>query len=373
MIRVLEIVGLMDRGGIETMLMNIFRTIDRSKVILDFLLATDKECDYNEEIRKLGGKIYSVPSPHKGIIKNKLALENFFTKHKEYTIVHLHRGNLFWIETLMAAKRVGIPVRIIHGHSTKHNEGRLFSYLHIFHQLFVKNYATHYFACSSLAAKWMYGNKVSHDECQIINNGIICDKFIFDREKRKIVREEFGLEDDEMAIVNVARLEQPKNHDFILNIFFELHKMYPKTKLFLVGDGKRKTEIEERIHALNLKESVILTGLRRDVDFLLQGMDFFLMPSHYEGLPGAAIEAQGSGLPCLLSDTITKETAITNLVEYMSLDDTVSKWASKIFDMSKDFQRRDMQEEIKMSGFDMSKIALDLQEFYLSEYLKWKK
>ncbi len=365
MIRVLEVLAGMNRGGVETTLMNIFRSIDREQVVLDFLLTTDKECDYSAEIRELGGKIYFVPNRKEGFTKNRKALDEFFKSHPEYKIVHMHGASLTYIEPLKAAKRAGVPVRIIHSRNTQQSGSKLHVLLHYWHQRQIKDVATHYFACSGLARDWMYGKRIPKDECRIINNGIISRKFVFDEAVRKQVRGELGLGNNEFAVVNVGRLADQKNHGFLLDVFKEIVKINPDSKLFLIGEGPNRGKIEEKIREYKLNDKVQLLGVRGDINVLLQGMDLFLMPSLYEGLPGSVVEAQGSSLPCLLSDTITKEVAITNLVQYMSLQDDAAKWAETAEEMWKNSGRRNTREEIVDAGFDMENIAAEMQQFYL--------
>lgn len=366
MIRVLEVVASMNRGGVETTLMNILRTIDREKVIMDFLVTTDEECDYYDEIRELGGLIYSVPNRRKGVFKNKKALDDFFRVHNEYKIVHMHGASLSYIEPLIAAKKNGVPVRIIHSRNTRQNGSRVHVLLHFYHRLFIKNIATHFFACSKLAADWMYGNKIQLDRWTMINNGIITDKFVFNQNKRDEIRKELNINNDEYAIVNVGRLADQKNHLFLLKVFVGVLKRDSSAKLFLVGDGPNRVLIENFIRENGIEDSVSLLGVRSNIYDLLQGMDLFFMPSLYEGLPGSVIEAQGSSLPCILSDSITKEVAVTNLVEYLSLNDGIDMWVESIL-KKKNYKRRNTKDEIVNAGFDMNTIAMKLEEFYIEE------
>lgn len=366
MVRILEIVASMDRGGVETTLMNIFRMIDKNKIVFDFLLATDRECAYNEEIRNLGGRIYSVPNRKKGLKKNRDALDAFFAEHKEYQIVHMHAASLSYIEPLKAAKRYGIPVRIIHSRNTKQNGSRMHILLHYFHQIQIGGIANYYFACSDLAGQWMYGSRIPKSKRRIINNGINSDKFVYDLSIRNKLRSELEIEEDEYAIVNVGRLSEQKNHIFILDIFRHMINQGGNYKLFLVGDGKNKEKIKKKIKEYGLEDRVTFVGVRSDINKILQAMDLFLMPSLYEGLPGSAVEAQGSSLPCLLSDTITKEVAITDLVKFMSLKEEPKVWAKEAISMLNTCIRRNTQEEIIKAGFDMKSISNDLQSFYLS-------
>src|SRR6056297_1304881 len=193
MIRILHVVNAMDRGGIETFIMNIYRNIDRSKIQFDFLLHTKNECAFNKEIRDLGGEIYIVPARNQGIFKNRKALDDFFKKHTEYRIVHQHVSSLTYVHPLKIAKKHHVPTRIIHSHNIKQGGSFIHKYIHLWNQLFVKSYATNYFACSDLAAKWLYGKRqYKEKEYMVINNAIDSEKFVFNPKKRNEYRKKLG-------------------------------------------------------------------------------------------------------------------------------------------------------------------------------------
>lgn len=367
--RVLQVVAGMGRGGVETTLMNIFRTLDRSKIVFDFLLQTDKKCDYHDEILSLGGRIYSVTPRNKSVLKNRKELNEFFGEHNDYKIVHMHVSSLSYVEPLKAAHRHGVPVRIIHSRNTKQGgKSRIHKYLHYWNQRNVKSFATDFFACSDLAAFWLYGKKqFEAGEFKIINNGIQVDKFVYNPQKREEMRSNLEIS-NKFAIVNVGRFYNQKNHMFLLDIFKNIHDKRSDSVLVLIGDGPLRQSVENKIEQLGLKESVILTGVRSDIPELLQAMDIFIMPSFYEGLPGTIVEAQGAGLPCLLSDTITKQVQITTLVDYISLDSDPEIWANRAMQMVDSNERRNTQQELKDAGFDMTTISKKLENFYISKY-----
>ncbi|SDN15889.1 glycosyltransferase family 1 protein [Acetanaerobacterium elongatum] len=369
MVRVLHIVFSMNRGGIETILMNIFRNIDRSKLMFDFLVHTKEDCAYDEEIRALGGRIYSVPSRRAGLLKNRRALDAFFKAHPEYKIVHQHVSSMSYVEPLKAAKRAGVPVRIIHVHGTSEGASWLHVPLHYLNRLGVKRLATHYFACSDLAARWLYGaRQFRAKEYCIINNGTQPESFVFNPETRERIREELHLQ-NKFVIGLVGRFHYLKNHIYLLDAFSKLHERAPDAVLLLVGDGELREEITSHIQALGLEAAVVLTGMRPDVPEVLQAIDVFCMPSFHEGLPLSVIEAQGAGLPCLLSDTITKQVAITDLVQYLSIKRPPEDWAEKLMQM-RGIPRRDTCSELVAAGFDLSGITQELQSLYLDLGLK---
>lgn len=368
MIRVLNIVRGMNRGGLETTLMNILRNIDRSKVQFDFLVNTQEKCDYDDEIRALGGKIYYIPPRREGIKKYKRELVRFFSNHKEYKIVHQHVSSLSDIEALKAAKQVGVPIRIVHSRNSQHSGSVIHKYLHFWNQRKISKVATDFFACSELAARWLFGDKLYRENNHIIiNNGIETERFVFSKEKRNLIRRDLGV-GNKVLIGNVGRLHKQKNHTFILDVFKTLNTSIPETMLILVGDGVLRNSLENKAKELGIQESVIFTGVRKDIPDLLQAMDIFFMPSLYEGLPGTVIEAQGAGLPCLISDSITKEVKITDLVVSASLDESIEKWKEHLINIiNQKIERRNTSLELVEAGFDMEAITMQLQSFYIEK------
>ena len=355
----------MDRGGIQAFLMNIYRNIDRERIQFDFLLHTDKDCSYNNEIRSLGGRIFSIPARNQGVLINLKKLNEFFKEHTEYKIVHQHVSSLTYVEPLKVAQKHGVPIRIVHSHSTKQGGRHLHKYLHYFNQLSVKSYATHYFACSDLAAEWLYGKKqYDAGDYKIINNGIEVEKFIFNEKVRLERRKELGIKKDTLVLGHVGRFAYPKNHEFLIDIFKEVHKIIHDSILVLVGDGELRHPIEQKVNDLELQNNVIFTGVRSDIPDILQAMDAFVMPSHYEGLPVTLVEAQSAGLKCFVSNTITKQIAITDLIRYIPLDVAPDYWAEIIIKESDNNTRLNMLETIQNKGFDITMIADSLVNFY---------
>lgn len=371
MIRVLQVVHGMNRRGIETFLMNVYRKIDRSKVQFDFMLNTDQECDYSAEIRALGGRIFFVPPRNQGVLKNRKALAGFFQAHQEYSVIHQHLSSLSYVEPLKIAQKHGVLVRIVHSHSTKEGGSSFHNCLHFWNKFSVKSYATDYFACSDLAAKWLYGKKQYHSgEFKIINNGIETGLFVFNPEMRTQLRRELGVEDN-FVVGHVGCFVYPKNHDFLIDIFKQVHNHNMAAVLLLVGEGELRGQLEGKIATLGLQDSVILTGSRSDIPNLLQAMDVVVMPSYHEGLPVTLIEAQAAGLSCLVSDRITKNVKVTELLETINLDQGAVYWAERVNRKSGKGGRVNTLRQIIESGFDVKEVAEHLQNYYL-ERLKEK-
>lgn len=362
-IRVLQVVTYMGRGGLETMLMNYYRHIDHSKVQFDFLTHRDFEADYDKEILSLGGQIFHLSklNPISSSYKNEL--DEFFNSHQEYRVVHSHLDCMSGIP-LKEARKCHIPYRIAHAHSSNQTKDIKYPLKLIFKRNITKN-ANYLFACGEQAGKWMFNT----DNFKVLNNAIDAKAYSFNSIFRKSIRKEFYIPNDSFVIGHVGRFMNPKNHTFIIDIFNQFHKDHPNSYLMLVGEGELKTSIQDKVRTLGLEDYVIFTGLRSDVNELLQAMDVFLFPSLYEGLPVSIIEAQAAGLPCLISDKVPIECKKTDLVYQLSLEDSFNTWADKILELSH-ITRRDTYEEIKQSGFDIVENAKWLENFYIDLYKK---
>ena len=360
-IRILHVIGVMNRGGAETMIMNLYRNIDRSKVQFDFVQNEGEEAAYDREILELGGRIYHCPR-YKG--KNHLNYvkwwNNFFKNNKDtYQIVHGHIGSTASIY-LSIAKKSG-AYTIAHSHSA--GEGsllyRIFSYS-------TRNIADMFFACSKDAGISRYGERIGKntERCIVLNNAIDTKKFAFSNERRVAMRNKLGILEDSLVIGHVGRFVEAKNHAFLLDVFEEIFKVNINAKLLLVGDGELRASIEHIVEEKQLKDVVIFAGIQPNVWDYYQAMDVFLFPSIYEGLPVSMVEAQAAGLPCFVSSNVPYETAITDLVDFISLDISPKNWALKILDNC-NAERLDVTDKIKKAGYDVSYTANWLTDFYL--------
>lgn len=365
MIRVLQIVHGMNVGGIETFLMNIYRNIDREKVQFDFMVNVKDECAYDQEIKKLGGKIYYIPSRRESVKENKRKLDQFFKEHKEYQVVHAHLSSLSYIEPLKKATKYKVPTRI--AHSRNNNQGGKLHYLlHKLHQPSFHKYVTDCFAISELAAKWLYGENVRKGEdYQIIGNGIEVENFIFNPEIRKQIRKELNLK-EEIVIGHTGRFVDQKNHDFLIDIFYEICKKKAQYKLLLLGEGILRSSIEEKVKKLGLEEKVIFLGVKQNVYDYMQAMDVFLLPSIYEGLGRVLIEAQAADLPCVVSaKVIPEEAKILETYETVPLSWTSEKWADRVIKSAEYHERKNRLKEIQQAGYDIRSVAKELEKLYI--------
>ena len=362
-IRVLHVFASLDRGGAETMIMNIYRSIDREKVQFDFVVDdSNKKYDYEEEIEYLGGNIYRIPKyKAKNYFSYRSKWKSMLMSHNEWNIVHIHH-------TVPAFTYLGIAkknqlVTIVHSHTAGATKS-IKSILKILSRFPLRYLAEYLFACSVAAAKWMFGNKCS--KAIIINNSIDSKRYIFSADKRDLMRTELNLENS-FTIGHIGNFSKAKNYPFILDVFVEVLKIDPFAKLVLIGKNDNNPEVERRVKEMNLDQSVIFTGVRSDIPVLLQAIDVFLFPSLYEGLPVTLIEAQASGLKIFASDVITNEVAITDNIEFMSLNSSAEAWADRIMKYRDGYERKDTSQEIVAAGYDIQQSTKWLESFYLAQ------
>lgn len=363
-IRVLQVFARMDRGGAETMIMNLYRNIDRSKIQFDFIVHYENECDYDEEIKLLGGNIYRIPrytgKNHCHYIK---AWSKFLKEHSEYKIIHGHVRSTASIY-LKIAKKYGL-ITIVHSHSTSSGKGFSAIVKNIL-QYPIRYTADYLFACSRNAGLWLFGNRACNKENFIVfNNAIDTNEFIFDKDARLEKRKEFQIV-EKFVIGHVGRFITPKNHVFLIDLFKAVYDKNDKAVLILIGEGELRQLIEKQVYDLGLNDNVIFTGMRPDVNKVLQGIDVFVFPSIYEGLPVTLVEAQAAGLPCITSDRITNEVKITDLIEYISLNQSAEYWADKILGYSYGYERRITYDEITKAGYDIVSVTKKYENFYLT-------
>ncbi len=359
-IRVAQVVGKMVNGGVEAVVMNYYRHIDREKVQFDFIVDEDSTVIPREEIESLGGRVFIVP-PYQKLNKYIPALIKLF-KENRYKIVHSHINTLS-VFPLFAAKCAGVPVRIAHNHSTAAPGEWKKNILKYTLRPFAKVFATHYAACSKYAAEWLFGKKtVAQGKVKIFNNAIDLDKFKFDENVRNEVRKELGIE-DKFVIGHVGRFCYQKNQEFLIDVFAEVYKKNPNAVLLLIGEGEDKKKIEQKVHDMKLK-NVMFLGNRNDVDRLYNAMDVFVLPSRYEGLPVVGVEAQVNGLPCLLSDKMTKETKMTENAELLCVEEGLEKWADSILNKINLPRNKNGYRNLIENGFSIKERVCRLADYY---------
>lgn len=358
-------------GGIESFIINVYRNLDKSKVQIDFLVAHDKEeIAFEEEIKAMGGKIYRVMySERESFIKARTQLKKFFKEHREFRAVHIH-ANFPYVFPLKYAKKAGIPIRILHSHNSGgniSNESGIRKIVNCFRDWQIKKqiskYPNTFFACSDLAANYMFPER----EYKWIKNGIDLQLYAYNLEKRNTIRKEWNVSENCTVLGFIGRLREQKNPFFIIDVYREYTKLNPNSKLVIAGIGELETQIKEYSKDLIQSDRVIFLGKRTDADRLYQGMDAFLLPSIYEGLPVVLVESQTSGLPSFVSDVITRQIDVTDHVHYYSLKWGSKKWAENIFRELSKYERKDCSCELYEKGFDIKSVARDLQKFYITK------
>lgn len=365
-IRVAHIIGKWLGGGVESVVMNYYRHIDRSKIQFDFLCDEDSTNIPYEEIEQLGGRVILIP-PYQKVFKYQKELIRIF-KENNYKIVHSHINTLS-VFPLRAAKKAGVKVRIAHSHSTTNKKEWKKNLLKQVLRPFSKVYATNYMCCSELAGRWLFGDKAYNSgQVYLLNNAIDLDKFKYNEKLRKEKRKELGISGNTLVIGHIGRFVAQKNHTFLIDIFNEVHKKNPNSLLLLVGQGPLKEEIENKVKELELDDSVRFLGQRNDANELYQAFDVFCLPSLYEGLPVVGVEAQASGLLCILSNAMTKETKVLDITKFISLNNTPEEWADSILDDVKRYKRIDTSKEMTSKNFNIKEEAKKLEKYYLNLY-----
>lgn len=356
--RVLQVVTDMNLGGIESLIMNYYRRMDRSRVQFDFLMHRSEPSYFDEEIRALGGRIYRLPPIHpKTFVAYRRELTRFFKTHS-YRVVHAH-NNAYSMFVLREAQRNGVPVRIASSHCAFPKLGLVQQITYDYCRGRINRYCTQRFACSTPAGQWLY----SGADFDILTNAIDGERFRFSAGTRAAYRSQLGLE-EAFVIGHVGRLVSPKNHTFLLDVFAQILEREPRARLMLVGDGELRAELEQKAARLLPEGTVRFLGARGDIPQLLQAADVFAFPSHFEGMPVTMVEAQAAGLPCVKSDTVTDECIVTDLVKSLPIDDP-KPWAEAILAL-KDTRRSDRLGDIQASGYDITAAAEKLTRFYLN-------
>ena len=360
-IKVLEVEITKNMGGVESLLCNITKKIDKTRFQIDFI--SSGNADYQKELLNMGSHIYLMPSISE-VIRYKKQFDKVLDNG--YDIVHFNKNSLanslpiFWAHSHRTHPKI-----IIHSHNTAptHNS-RLLYLLNDINKHIDSNKADYKIACSSEARDWMFTKK---SEVEIINNGINLKKFAFSVKKRNEIRKQLHVNPETLLIGNVGRFNKQKNHTEIVKIFNEILKIKPDAKLLLIGKGEEEKLIHQMIADRNISDSVIFVQFTSEVDKYLSAMDVFLMPSLYEGLPIAAVEAQAAGLDVFISDTISKETMLTSCIHQFSLKDSPQKIASLVLNRlnSNAELREEQAKAVKNKGFDLEDTISRIQEIYM--------
>lgn len=351
--RLLVILASLNTGGAETFMMKIFRSLPEDYK-LDFIVSA-KSGFYEKEVMELGGRIFRVPLRTKQPIKTFKAIYDV-VKNNNYTHVLKLCDTPIGVYDLLAAKMGGAKVLCARSCNAGSSNSKLGTLVNGFLRPFLNTITDVKIAPSRLAAEFTFGKvEVEAGKVKFIHNGVDLHVYKYDEDNRRKIRREFGIADEQLVVGHIGRLNQQKNHKFLIEVFDEVLKQQPNALLMLVGDGEKKSEIKEQINALGIEESVIFTGIRSDVPSLLSAMDVFVFPSFYEGMPNTVIEAQATGLPCVIADTITEEAGVTDCLHFMSLTDSAEVWADKVLSLFyKDkVDRNFYSDKMKNAGYDI--------------------
>lgn len=365
-IRVAQVMGKMLGGGVEQVVMNYYRHIDRSRVQFDFLVDADSTLVPRGEIESLGGRVFEVP-PYQRPAAYQRALVSLF-REQGWRIVHSHI-NALSVFPLRAAKRAGVPVRIAHSHSTSGRGEHAKNAMKWALRRFANVYPTHRMACSRYAGEWLFGKGA---DFEVLYNAIDLERFRFTAEARAEARADLGLVGDQFAILHVGRFTPQKNHRFLVEVFAEVAHRRPDAVLLLAGTGGAEALVEGWVAERGLSDRVVFLGQRADVERLYMAADAFCLPSLYEGLGLVGVEAQAAGLPCFLSDKITREVDVTGTVRFLPIDDS-EVWADVLSTFSPCIRSESLVNN-KFIDYDISHAANVLTRRYIvlagADYLR---
>ncbi|KAA8997564.1 glycosyltransferase family 1 protein [Paenibacillus spiritus] len=360
-LRILQVVTVMNRGGLETMLMNYYRRMDRTRIQFDFMVHRAERGHYDDEIEALGGVIYRMPPIRPGHYRSYFRqLDQFFKEHPSYRVVHSHiNENSGFV--LRAARRAGISCRIAHSHISDQKLDIKLPF-RLYGRMVMKGKPNAYFACSRNAGRWLFGaNSDIQSKLVVMNNAVDLSDFAYSEGKRSEVRQEWKAE-GRLVIGHVGRFDKQKNHDFLIDIFQQIHSLNPEALLVLAGTGQLEPSIRAKVERLGLSEHVRFLGVRKDISRLMQGMDVFLFPSLFEGLPVVLVEAQAAGLRCVVSDAITAECDLSGRIEFLSLKHPAEYWARTV--LSQTCEHADTAELLRGQGYDTKTMSEWLAGFY---------
>lgn len=352
--------GPMNRGGIETFMMNYVRYMNHDAVHIDFAVTGLEKGVYDDELELLGCRIYRLPQKSKHPIAYQKKFKKVFRGSK-YEIVHSHADAMScWV--LKVAKECGVPVRIAHSHNTQHLTTNPIKFqINEFARRNINKYATNRFACSNEAGKWLFGDA----PFKVIHNAIDTSEFAFDDDKRKILREKYAVSEDTILLGHVGRFDTQKNHAFLIDMFAELAKKNDNYKLMCVGDGWLRGDIEKQISENNLNDKVILAGQQENARDYYNVFDLYVFPSLFEGLSFVLIEAQANGLTCISSDGVPQETNLSGANKMLYLPLEKQAWVDKIIELGKPV-RYDGGKYVVEHGYDITHEAKKLEDMYLA-------
>lgn len=363
-IRIAMIMGKMIGGGVESVVMNYYRHIDKSKFQFDFIIDEDSTVVPEDEILEFGGRIFKIP-PYQKLVSYRTALKQLFDTNN-YQIIHSHI-NALSVFPLGVAKKCNIPIRIAHNHSTAAPGEYKKNVMKYALRLFAKKNPTHFMSPTYYAGEWLFGKKIADEKLFILKNAIEVEKFEFDPLIRKKIRQELGYSDDDFVVGNVGRCVWQKNQKFLIDIFKHFAEINGHARLVIIGEGLLKKELQEYVTTLNVSDKVSFISIVNNVADYYQGMDCFLFPSRYEGLGMVAVEAQISGLPILSSSKVPMEASISDFFYQVDVGESPIIWTKKLSASLEDYDDKyDCRMNLRVSAneYDIKKQVRNLEAFY---------
>lgn len=359
-IRILHMIGSLEMGGSQSVVLNLYRAVDREKIQFDFIVDNPERMELAPVVEELGARIYTLPKLSGGnLFRVRKAWDGFFAEHPEYKVLHSHVRSYASVY-LPIAKKHGVKT-IIHSHNTSNGKG-LQALAKALLQYPLRFQADYYFSCSQKAGRWLFGKRIAEgNRHHVLKNAVDLERYQFDPRTRQEYRDALGLQNSK-TFIHIGRIHPAKNHAFLLEVFAQIVKKEPSAVLLLVGDGPLREEIENRIATLGLQNSVKMLGNRSDVPQLLQVADIFVFPSAWEGLPVAVVEAQTASIPCFISENITEEVVLSDLVVRLPVDKGPDCWTEQI--LQADPKRRDVTNAIRENGYDIQTTTRNMTAFY---------
>ena len=361
-IRVLHIFKTLSPGGIETLVMNIYRAIDRDKIQFDFALTGGEKTFYDDEVLSLGGRIFYF-DPKKSIERN---LSEVFKTKGPFRVMHSHVYFYSGV-VLRCAARYNIPVRIAHAHNTSFGQQytikrRIYEWLM---RRWILRYATDMFGCSEDACRFVFGKNCMKDpRCRVLHNGFDVKAYSFNSEKRNTIREHYHIQETQLVVGHVGRFEIQKNHNQLIDIFAEIHAVRSDSVLLMVGRGTLMEEIKEKCERLGLLDSCRFAGAQKDTPSYYSAMDVFLFPSLYEGLGSVLIEAQANGLSVVTTkDLVPKDIDVTGRASFVALNAPAEKWAKEVLKAENE-HRADRDKSVAIEDYDICNVTAILSDIY---------
>lgn len=349
-----------NQGGMESYIMAIYRNCDRSRIQFDFLNFHTFEIAYADEIRELGGNIYYIPMKSVDYKGHYDALEDVFSHNQYVGVYYQCMHKLVSLDVFKYAKKYDVPKRVMHAHTTKSAKESLTHRIReVLVEMNLHRYVTDFFACSKEAGEWLFGNK----KFEIIKNSIDTEIFYYNRKTREEIRKELGIS-DKFVIGTVGRLAEVKNTGFIMDTFKKLHDKNPNTAFLHVGGGPLMEELCVKRKDENLEDAYLLPGAKNNVADYMNAMDVFVLPSLQEGFPIVLLEAQATGLPCVIADHITPTCDLTGNISFVSIEHGVDPWVEEITK----YQNQDRKtgvSQIKSAGYDVQVVSKQIQNFFV--------